>query len=184
MSEDFYATLGVAPTASEVEIERAYRRLARVYHPDLLRQASSEERHAAEERLKAINRAHHSLGDRERRAAYDRQRRQARAGSRPVPAARARPTAPHGVRPASVGAPRPGAARSTHRAGGGPLDIAWATAPSVAPRPMTDLFTVGRLLRYALAIILFALLLGLLWHPTLAPPTAPTPTPSVDTTAH
>jgi len=36
MNEDFYAILGVAPTANGAEIERAYRRLARASHPDLL----------------------------------------------------------------------------------------------------------------------------------------------------
>ncbi len=174
MNEDFYAILGVAPTASGAEIERAYRRLARASHPDLLRQATAEERCAAEERLKAINRAHHSLGDRERRVAYDRWRRRALVGSHPALATPAR-SAPSGVT-------RPVAARGTHRAGGGPIDIEWPAVPPVVARPMTDVFTVGRLLRYALLIILFALLLGLLWHPHVAPPLAPVPTPAVTTT--
>lgn len=180
MSEDFYAILGVAATASGAEIERAYRRLARAYHPDLLRQVTVEERRAAEERLKAINRAHHSLGDRERRMAYDRRRR-ALGGSRPVPASAVRPVPAGGPRRPLADVTRPVAARSTHRASGGPIDIEWTTAPLVIARPAPELFTVGRLLRYALLIILFALLLGLLWRPNVAPPTVPTPTPGVAT---
>jgi curved DNA-binding protein CbpA len=175
MNEDFYRTLGVAPTATGAEIERAYRRLARTHHPDLLRQATTEERRAAEERLKAINRAHHSLGDDERRRAYDRQRRALNAASRSQ-VAPARPASVGVTRRPRAGAAHPVAVRSTHRGGGGPIDIEWETAPPVIARPVTDLFTVGRLLRYALLIVLFALLLGILWHPQVAPSPAPPPT--------
>lgn len=181
MSEDFYALLGVAPAASDAEIERVYRRLARAYHPDLLRNVSPEERHRAETRLKAINRAHHILGDRERRAAYDQGRRQPRAGERAVAASPARPAAPNGARVTRAGVHRPRAARTIQRAGGGPIDIEWATAPPVVARPVADPFTVGRLLRYALLIILFALLLGLLWRPQVASVPVSAPTPGVAT---
>lgn len=176
MNDDFYAILGVTPGVSAAEIERAYRRLARACHPDLLRHAAPEERRLAEERLKAINRAHHSLGDRERRAAYDRGRRRALAGIRPGASHSARAATARGGRTARAGVSRPGAVRTTHRAGGGPIDIEWTTAPPVAARPAADIFTAGRLLRYALAIIVFAALLGLLWHPNAVPPLAPTAT--------
>ena len=174
MSEDLYALLGATPTASDAEIERVYRRLARAYHPDLLRDATSEERDRAEERLKAINRAHHILGDRERRAMYDRERR-AHAATRLDTASPAHPVTPDGARTARAGMPRPVTARTTHQAVGGPLDIEWTSPPPVIARPATDLFTVGRLLRYALLIILFALVLGLVWHPRAASPAVPTP---------
>jgi len=182
MNEDFYSILEVSPRASDAEIERAYRRLARAYHPDLLRHAPPEDRRTAEERLKGINRAYHSLGDRERRMAYDRQRRQALVGALLAPPPAARSAAPNGARAARAGDARPVEARTTYRAGGGPIDIEWTTAPPVVVRPATDLFTVGRLLRYALLIILFGLLLGLLWHPNVAPLAAPAPTPGVTTT--
>jgi len=181
MSEDFYALLGVAPAASDAEIERVYRRLARAYHPDLLRDVSSEERRSAETRLKAINRAHHTLGDRERRAAYEQGRQRVGAGERPVTASPVRPAAPNAASSARRGVPRPVVARTTHQAGGGPIDIAWGIAPPVVARPVPDLFTVGRLLRYALLIVLFALLLGLLWRPSVVSVPVSAPTPGVPT---
>jgi hypothetical protein len=182
MTEDCYAILGVAPTASDAEIERVYRRLARAYHPDLLRDVSSEERSRAEERLKVINRAHHRLGDRERRVAYDRERRQVLARAIPAPAPPARSAAPDGARMSRAGAPHPRAARTTYHVGGGPIAVEWATRPPVVVRPAADVFTVGRLLRYALAIILFAVVLGLLWHPRDLSPPPPVPTPALTST--
>ena len=68
MSEkrDYYEVLQVTRTASGEEIRRAYRKMARQYHPDL---NSSEE---AEERFKEINEAYEVLSDTNRRASYDR----------------------------------------------------------------------------------------------------------------
>ncbi|MBX5446279.1 molecular chaperone DnaJ [Sphaerobacter sp.] len=63
---DYYEVLGVSRDASAEEIRRAYRRLARKYHPDVNREEG------AEERFKEINEAYEVLGDEERRAAYDR----------------------------------------------------------------------------------------------------------------
>ncbi|HEU5305024.1 MAG TPA: molecular chaperone DnaJ [Gemmatimonadales bacterium] len=63
---DFYALLGVARSASEVEIKKAYRKLAMEYHPD--RNSSP----GAEARFKEITEAYEVLRDPEKRAAYDR----------------------------------------------------------------------------------------------------------------
>lgn len=63
--KDYYQTLGVPRDASDEAIKKAYRKLARKYHPDV-----SKEPRAAE-RMAEINEAHAVLGDPERRAAYD-----------------------------------------------------------------------------------------------------------------
>lgn len=63
--KDYYATLGVARTASPAEIKRAYRKLARKYHPDVSKEPD------AEDRFKEVAEAHEVLGDPEKRAAYD-----------------------------------------------------------------------------------------------------------------
>jgi molecular chaperone DnaJ len=64
---DFYAVLGVARTASDDEIKKAYRKLAMTYHPD--RNNGAKE---AEERFKEITEAYDVLRDAQKRAAYDR----------------------------------------------------------------------------------------------------------------
>lgn len=63
--KDYYATLGVEPSAGEAEIKTAYRRLARKYHPDVSKEAG------AEDKFKAINEAYEALRDPQKRAAYD-----------------------------------------------------------------------------------------------------------------
>jgi curved DNA-binding protein len=64
---DYYKTLDVDRSANEKEIKRAYRRLARKFHPD-----ANPDDPKAEERFKEINEAYEVLGDAEKRAKYDR----------------------------------------------------------------------------------------------------------------
>ncbi|MBM4464824.1 MAG: J domain-containing protein [Chloroflexi bacterium] len=64
--KDYYNILGVDRNAEEKEIKKAYRRLARQYHPDV-----NPGDKAAEERFKDINEAHEVLSDPEKRRKYD-----------------------------------------------------------------------------------------------------------------
>lgn len=164
--DDHYATLQVRPTASAQEIERAYRRLARANHPDLLRAASPEVRMRAEEVLKRVNRAHRVLGDSERRRAYDHERVRRAAAPQHAPAAAYRP---------SPAAPRPPIAeRTSHWGTGGPIDIEWSTPPARAPRPDTDIFSIRNLIWCAIVVVVVTAVLMALWTP---PPAQPVPTP-------
>ena len=63
--KDYYATMGLERSASAEDIKRAYRRLARKYHPDVSKEKG------AEERFKEIGEAYEVLRDPEKRAAYD-----------------------------------------------------------------------------------------------------------------
>ncbi len=67
MADDPYKVLGVAREASDDEIRKAYRKLAKAYHPDLHPGDS-----AAEERFKAVAAAYDLLGDADKRARFDR----------------------------------------------------------------------------------------------------------------
>jgi curved DNA-binding protein len=66
MARDYYKVLGVGRDASAQDIQRAYRKLARRYHPDVDKTPGSEDR------FKEINEAYHVLSDPERRQRYDR----------------------------------------------------------------------------------------------------------------
>ncbi len=63
--KDYYETLGVARTATQEEIQRAYRKLARKFHPDVNKDPG------AENKFKEINEAYEVLKDPEKRSKYD-----------------------------------------------------------------------------------------------------------------
>src|SRR5688572_4976039 len=73
--KDYYATLGVSKDASEKEITRAYRKLAKEHHPD-----ANPNNTKAEERFKEISAAYDVLGDAPKRREYDEVRRAAASG--------------------------------------------------------------------------------------------------------
>ncbi len=77
--KDYYQLLGVARDASAEDIKKAYRRLARRYHPDVSKEAD------AAARMSEVNEAYAVLSDAERRAAYDEVGRGRRAGERFTP---------------------------------------------------------------------------------------------------
>ncbi|HZX11980.1 MAG TPA: molecular chaperone DnaJ [Candidatus Nanoarchaeia archaeon] len=65
MANDYYETLGVSKTAAKEEIKKAYKNLAKKYHPDVSKDAG------AEEKFKKISEAYAVLGDDAKRAQYD-----------------------------------------------------------------------------------------------------------------
>lgn len=67
MNKSLYETLGVSESASESEIKKAYRKLARQYHPDVNKDKG------AEEKFKEINSAYEILSDKNKKAQYDQQ---------------------------------------------------------------------------------------------------------------
>ncbi|MCI0749208.1 MAG: DnaJ domain-containing protein [Nevskiales bacterium] len=77
--KDYYKTLGVSRDASAEDIKRAYRKLARQYHPD------RNKAKGAEEKFKEANEAHEVLSDDKKRRAYDQLGANWRAGQRFTP---------------------------------------------------------------------------------------------------
>lgn len=80
--KDYYETLGVPRTASDAEIKKAFRKLAREFHPDV-----AKNKKQAEEKFKELNEAYEVLGDPAKRKKYDELGHNWRAGSefRPPP---------------------------------------------------------------------------------------------------
>ncbi len=64
---DYYEVLGVEKTASDEEIKKAYRRLAKKYHPD----ANPDNKQEAEAKFKEVNEAYENLSDPQKRKMYD-----------------------------------------------------------------------------------------------------------------
>ena len=64
--KDYYTTLGVPRDASDDDIKKAFRKLARQFHPDV-----AKDKRAAEEKFKEINEAYEVLSDPEKRTKYD-----------------------------------------------------------------------------------------------------------------
>ena len=180
--DDHYTPLPVRPNASREDIERAYRRLARANHPDLLVHAGAETKRRAEANLKRINAAYRVVGDPQRRRDYDRertlraarQRAVARPAQSPVPGTIA-PRRPPPARPAQA---------TEHWQGGGPLKIEW-TAPTqvVKSGPAPAPGWLKRLLIASLLIVAFFLVLTFVWRPVgeaMLP--APRPIPAATAT--
>src|SRR5438094_2824762 len=63
--KDYYKTLGLARGASDEEVKKAYRKLARKYHPDVSKEQN------AKEKFQEVSEAYETLRDKEKRAAYD-----------------------------------------------------------------------------------------------------------------
>ena len=64
---DYYEVLGIQKGASEAEIKKAYRKMAKKYHPDM----NQDDPKAAEEKMKEVNEAYDVLKDPQKKARYD-----------------------------------------------------------------------------------------------------------------
>ncbi len=84
--KDYYEILGVSEQADASEIKKAYRRLAKVYHPDVVSGDGEKTR-----RMYEIQEAYQCLGDEERRRKYDGKRRGAGENAKKAESAKRRP---------------------------------------------------------------------------------------------
>lgn len=64
---DYYEVLGVSKNATDDELKKAYRKLAKQYHPD----ANPDKKEEAEKKFKEINEAYEVLSDKQKRQMYD-----------------------------------------------------------------------------------------------------------------
>ena len=71
-SDDYYEVLGVSKSATEDEIQKAYRKLARKYHPDLHADKSDREKESAKQNFQKVQQAYDVLSDPKKRQMYDR----------------------------------------------------------------------------------------------------------------
>ena len=137
---DYYKILGVGKGASDEEIKKAYRKLARQYHPD-----RNQGDKKAEERFKEISQAHDVLSDPEKRKAYDRGTGPFgtfAGGFREVALAPAEGSTPGRSRTASATSSRASsAAARRRRSGGGGAGAAAGGARATAPQRGRDLET-------------------------------------------
>ena len=112
---DFYARLGVSVQATPDEIRRAYRSLARTYHPDVAHHKSHSKAHA-EEMFKRLHEAYSTLADNALRRQYD-AGRLARSAPKPRrrPAPEPEPEPPPSPAPKGRGKKAPSPAKTVHR---------------------------------------------------------------------
>ena len=134
--KDYYAVLGVARDASDDEIKKAVRKLARRYHPDL-----AKDKKTAEEKFNEINEANEVLSDPEKRRKYDELGANWQSGGlTPPPGARRRGgAAPNGVPDSACILAAPASAISSNSflevAGGAPIITISFGTPGRAPGP-------------------------------------------------
>jgi curved DNA-binding protein CbpA len=168
-STDYYGLLGVTPAASPDEIQAAYRRLAKAFHPDVNAGSTS-----AAARMARLNVAKSVLLDPHVRAAYDQVRR-ARFGPAPRPSAvPSGPAAAYGVTGRPVAG---GYARVPPVTSNGARPLAWSTVPRRPAGPRLDRHSA--VLLAIVAPLLGALVIYLVDAVQVAGRPAPTPPPDV-----